>query len=88
MRGHSHLPCDREFGVIERMHKKRDHIELYTEWNDMIGEGFEVTTMEGQQMRDFKKTLAKYYKPNIKDWKITKYKVFNYNVKNKLNIVT
>ena len=32
--------------------------------------------------------LAKYYKPNNKDGKITKNKIFNYNVKNKLNIVT
>ena len=75
-----------EFVVIERMQKRRDHKELYTEWNDIIRERLQVTTMEGQQMRDFKGTLAKYYKPNAKDWKI-KYKVSNYNVKNKLNIV-
>ena len=88
MRGHSYLPCDREFGVIERMQKRRDHIEIFTEWNDMIRERFEVTAMEGQQMKDFKGTLGKLYKVNIKDWKITKYKVFKYNVQNKLKVMT
>ena len=41
MRGYSYLPCDRKFGVIERMQKRRDHIEIFTEWDDMLRERFE-----------------------------------------------
>ena len=70
MHGHSYLPCDREFGEIERMQKIQYQIKLYTKWN-MVGEQFEVTTMEGRQRRDFKRTLAKYHKRNTKDWKVT-----------------
>ena len=88
MRGHSYLPCDREFGVIERMQKRRDHIEIFTEWDDMLRERFEVTSMEGRQMKDFKRTLGKFYKTNAKDWKITKYKVFKYSSKTNLEIIT
>ena len=88
MRGHSYLPCDREFGVIERMQKRRDHIETFTEWDDMLRERFEVTSMEGRQMKDFKGILGKFYKTNAKDWKITKYKVFKYSSKTNLEIIT
>ena len=66
MRGHSYLPCDREFGVVERMQKRRDHIELYTKWNDMIRERFEVTTMEGQQIRVSKGCLLNITNPITK----------------------
>ena len=54
----------------------------------MIRERFELTTMEGQQMKDFKGTLGKCYIVNAKDCKITKYKVFKYNIQNKLKIMT
>ena len=86
MRGHSYLPCDRDFGVIERMQKRRDHMELYTAWNDMIRERFELTAVKGKHMKDFKGTLAIFYISSKKDWKISKYKVFQYKAASKLNI--
>ena len=79
--------CDREFAVNERM-QKSDHIEIFTEWDDMLRERFEMTSMKGQQMKDFKRTLGKFYKTNAKDWKITKYKVFKYSSKTNLKIIT
>jgi len=63
-------------------------MELFTDWNDLIQERFELTAMKGQQMRDFKGALGHYYKTTAKDWKISKYKVFNYSAENKLNIST
>ena len=38
----------------------------------MLRERFEVTSMEEQQMKDFKGALGKFYKTNVKIWKITK----------------
>ena len=40
VRGHSFLPCDREFGVIEKLQRKREVVEIYSEWEDMIREKF------------------------------------------------
>jgi len=86
VRGHSYLPCDRDFGIIERMQRRRDHIEMYTGWNGVIKERFDLTPMKGLHMRDSKGTLGKYYKASAKNWKITKMKVLNYNAVNKLQV--
>ena len=70
------------------MQKRHDHIKVFTEWDDMLRERFEVTIMEGLQTKDFKGALGKFYKINAKDWKITKYKVFKYSSKTNLKILT
>ena len=36
IRRHSLLPCDREFGVIERMKRQKDTVKVYSEWREMI----------------------------------------------------
>ena len=36
IRGHSFLPCDRVFGVIECMKRKKDTVQNYHEWEDKI----------------------------------------------------
>ena len=41
IRGHSFLPCDREFGVIEKMKRKKDTVEVYFEWREMIATKFD-----------------------------------------------
>ena len=46
-------PCNRKFGMIERMQKRRDHSETFSEWDDMIRERLEVTAKKGQRMKDF-----------------------------------
>ena len=51
VRGHSFLPCDREFGVIEKLQRKREVVEIYSEWEDMIREKFDVTSMTGRHVR-------------------------------------
>ena len=40
IRGHSFLPCDREFAVIERMKCKKDTVEMFTDWPAMIATKF------------------------------------------------
>ena len=78
-RGHSHLPCDRDFGVIERLQRKQDHVELYTGWNHIIKQRSALIEMNGSLIKTYKTGLSKYYRLNPKDWKITKYKQFCYN---------
>ena len=56
-------PCNRKFGVIEGMQKRRDHLETFSEWNDMIRERLEITAKKGQRMKDFKVTLVNFTKP-------------------------
>ena len=41
IRGHSFLPCDRDFAVIEKDQRKIESVEVYFGWDEMIAEQFE-----------------------------------------------
>ena len=62
VRGHNVLPCDREFGVIEKLQRKREVVEIYSEWEDMIRERFDGTSMTGKDMFDFKSHFSAFLK--------------------------
>lgn len=86
MRGHSYLPCDREFGRIELRQRRRDHVELYTGWNEMLEERNELTRMAGTDMRDYRSHLQGFYKKSTKGWRVTFNKVFQFDTHHKFEI--
>jgi hypothetical protein len=51
--GHSFLPCDHHFGVLEKMHRKREQVECYEERMEMINKTFPVVEVKGFMIKDF-----------------------------------
>ena len=51
--GHTHLPCDRDFGLIEKASRRKEHVYSPEEWITIIGsiKIFQVKTMSNS---DFK----------------------------------
>ena len=78
VRGHSFLPCDRNLLVVE----------TYSEWEDVIREKFDVTSMTGRDMFDFKNHfknhLATFFKKSVtkngEKMSITKCKILSFSV--------
>lgn len=67
IRGHSFLPCDRDFGVVKRSLKKFDRIfdiHKYTEIivNSSAKRKFTVKEVQTNEILDFKQWWPKYYK--------------------------
>ena len=61
IRGHSFLPCDRNFGVIERIQRKEETVEWSSAWLDKIRSKFEVHEMKGL-FRNFVESMQPYFK--------------------------
>lgn len=83
VRGHSYLPCDRDFGTIKRNIRKHDRVYLPQEYEDMI------TT--SRKTKPFTvKTVTHEDIVNFKDWWPTVYKKtsksINKVVKDKFNV--
>ena len=80
VRGHSFLPCDRNLLVVE----------TYSEWEDVIREKFDVTSMTGIDMFDFKNHLATFFKKSVtkngEKMSITKCKIWSFSVDYKFDI--
>uniref|UniRef100_UPI00358DF5DA uncharacterized protein isoform X1 n=2 Tax=Myxine glutinosa TaxID=7769 RepID=UPI00358DF5DA len=83
IRGHSYLPCDRNFGVIEKIQRRHETVETYQNWETIISEKFQVVSMKGKDMYDFKSHLGQFFKKSVtKDgekFTISKYKVFEFS---------
>uniref|UniRef100_A0A8D8YWD2 Uncharacterized protein n=1 Tax=Cacopsylla melanoneura TaxID=428564 RepID=A0A8D8YWD2_9HEMI len=67
IRGHSFLPCDRDFGLIKRYMKKKDRYYTLHEITGMIIEcakpgKFTVKEIQPSDVYDFKNWWSKYYK--------------------------
>lgn len=82
IRGHSFLPCDRHFGLIERMKRKKEEVQHYTEWVEMVRAKFDIISMTGQDMLDFQRHFQRYFKKTVTKkrikFKISENKVFTY----------
>ena len=91
IRGHSYLPCDREFALIEKDQRKRETVELHTGWEGMIADRFQVISRSGKDMRDFKGHMQQFFKKNtVKDgekFAITKYKSVTFSREHKHDVV-
>lgn len=69
IRGHSFLPCDRDFGIIKRTLKRHDRIydlHKYTELiiSSSLQRKFTVNEIQTDQILDFKSWWPQYYKKN------------------------
>ena len=70
IRGHSFLPCDRDFGVAKRLIRKHDRIFLPEEYYDLIEKSskkglFSIYRAKNENILDFKSWWPKYYKKTI-----------------------
>lgn len=70
VRGHSFLPCDRDFSIIKRQLKKFDRIYSLREITENVTKSsknnkFMVTLVESEMILDFKKWWGQYYKKSV-----------------------
>lgn len=91
IRGHSFLPCDREFGVIEKMKRKKESVELYTEWRNMISTKFETVEVTTSFVKSFKDHFEPMFKKSVTakktKFKISQYKRFQFSAQHKLHVL-
>lgn len=80
-RGHSFLPCDRKFGLIEKEKRKITYLYLPEEWMSKVlqtSKTFKVINVLRPMIKDYKSYLAPFFKKNLKLFTVTKYKSFCY----------
>jgi len=90
IRGHSFLPCDRVFGVIERMKRKKDTVENYHEWEDMIKKKYTSFAVTGDMIFDHKGSSETFFKSSItsqgQKYQVSKYKHFSFSAAHKYHV--
>lgn len=92
VRGHSFLPCDRDFGILKRVIRKSDRIiYLPEEYETMMlncrkQNPFTISTMTYKNITDFRKWWPNYYKKTCKsvdepkeNFTVTNYRKFIYD---------
>ena len=67
IRGHSFLPCDRDFGIIKKELKKHDRIYSIHELTNLIirstkSQKFTVKEVQSEEILEFKNWWPKFYK--------------------------
>jgi len=85
--GHSFLPCDRCFGLIEKERRRRDRIHILSEWESLVKRSsrkcdvFSVKQDMIYNYADFYKTYFKKVVINSRKEKfaISKYRLFKYS---------
>ena len=70
IRGHSFLPCDRDFGTVKKLLRRFDRIFSVHEFTRLIitssaSRKFTVMEVEKNDIWDFKNWWTKFYKKNI-----------------------
>lgn len=71
IRGHSYLPCDRDFSVIKRKIKKTDRIFTMKQYAELmlhstvVLDKFQVEVVESEKVKDFKSWWPQFYKKNV-----------------------
>lgn len=90
-RGHSFLPCDRHFAIIEKMQRKREIVESPSEWNSIISSKFIVVELKRNMVKDFVSGLSEpFFKKNFTTnklkFQITKYKFFEFKSESKYSM--
>lgn len=91
MRGHSFLPCDRDFGSLERVIRKYDRIYLPEDYENMILscrklKPFTITKISYKDIIDYKNWWPNHYKKTCQSsdqikakFTITNYRQFTYD---------
>lgn len=83
-RGHSFLPCDSHFAIIEKMQRKRELVESPSDWNKIISSKFTVVEVNRNMIKNFVNELTdpyfkKSFTSNKIKFQITKYKLFEFS---------
>lgn len=71
IRGHSYLPCDRDFSIVKRKIRKTDRIYTMKEYVELIlqstvkSDKFMVKMVESEDVKDFKSWWPRLYKRNV-----------------------
>lgn len=70
IRGHSYLPCDRDFSVVKRTLRKVDRVYLPKEYTELIissssKDAFTVHMVKTEEILDFKSWWPAHYKKNV-----------------------
>lgn len=91
VRGHSFLPCDRDFGTVKRLIRKADRIYLPEEYEEMIVAArtktkFTLSSIGYKDIIDFKNWWSNFYKKTSKstekpsvNFSVSHYSQFVYN---------
>lgn len=92
LRGHSFLPCDRDFGSVKRLIRRSDRIYLPEEYQQMIKESrkklpFTVNSVSYNDIIDFKSWWPNFFKKSSKSidpksrdtFAVSQYKQFSYS---------
>ena len=66
-RGHSFLPCDRDFALIEKLALKNDTVYVPDQWISLIrlacpSNPFQCVTVDQQMVYNFRSHFAKLFK--------------------------
>ena len=90
-RGHSFLPCDRDFGLIKRKVKKSDRVYSVDDYTTMMKEArrdnpFTIVNVSYEDVLNFKNWWPKYYKISTssadkRKWSISTYKMMIFSNK-------
>lgn len=81
IRGHSFLPCDRDFGLIKRAIRRHDRIYTPMQYVSIIANAkrstprFTVKVVETHEVLDFKAWWPVYFKKTAKEVAVTKQKL-------------
>lgn len=83
--GHSYLPCDGDFGQIEKKKRQKELLYLPEEWYSLVeltGKKFTVERVTQDLIFDFKSFFDPYFKKTAvvkkKPFTISKYRIFVY----------
>lgn len=88
--GHSFLPCDRCFGLIEKEKRKKEIIYLPSEWKKLVkktSKKFSVIEVTQDMILDFTNTFKPIFKKTVSNlekqrFSVSKYRLFKYEKKN------
>lgn len=90
--GHSFLPCDRSFGVVEIQKRKHERVYVPTDWHNIVkcsSNKFEVVNVTQEMILNFSEHFIKLFKKTVlnnhkEKLAITQYRLFRYSCENKV----
>lgn len=81
--GHSFLPCDRSFGLIEKEKRKRERIVLPEEWVSLVKNTcrkFEIVPVTQEMILNFSEHFSKLFKKSVVNQRKQKFAISAYRV--------
>jgi hypothetical protein len=69
-RGHSFLPCDRDFALIEKLKRSRDTVYTFNEWAEIVESArpnhpFVVVKVLPDLIKDYQSHLSRFFKQSV-----------------------